>query len=68
MAYNEEISQADRKYQSDPTVRNELELEKAKLKYWMEELQKAPGDKDIERKVVFHKNEVDRLESEVKMA
>jgi len=67
MPYNEEVMEADRKYQKEETVQNELVLEKAKLKYWEEQIKLTPGDKEIEQRVKYHKAEVERLEKDVKL-
>lgn len=66
MPYNEEVMQADRAYQSEPTEQNELKLEKAKLKYWTEKLKENPGDEETKRRIAYHQEEVTRLETEVK--
>jgi hypothetical protein len=68
MPYNEEIMEADRKYQKEQTVQNELVLEKAKLKYWEEELKGSPGDKELLKKVKYHRDEVERLEQDIPLA
>lgn len=65
--YNEEMKEADRKYQEEPTLQNELALEKAKLKYWTEECNKNPNDKDALSRLKFHQDEVDRIENEIKL-
>ena len=65
MPYYEEVMEADRKYQKEPTIQNELALERAKLKYWEEQLRQNPGDKELERRVKYHREEVEHLEKEV---
>ena len=67
MPYNEEVMQADRVFQAESTKQNELLLEKAKLKFWMEKLKETPDDKDIQSRIDYHQEEIERLESEVKM-
>lgn len=65
--YNEEVREADRRYQSEPTVQNELALEKAKLKFWNQKLKEDPHNKDAIACVRYHQSEVERLEGEVKI-
>lgn len=65
MPFNEEVREADRKYQTEQTVQNELALEKAKLKFWEEQLAQAPDDKELQRRVTYHRDEVARLEKDV---
>ncbi len=67
MPYNEEVMEADRKYQKEPTIQNELALERAKLKYWEEQLRLSPDDKELQRRVKYHREEVEHLEKEVKI-
>lgn len=67
MPYNEEVREADRIYQKEGTVQTELVLERAKLKYWEEQLMQSPGDKELQSRVKYHRDEVTRLESEVKL-
>jgi len=61
MPYNEEIMEADRKYQKEETVQNELALERLKLKYWEDQLKQNPEDKDLQHRVKYHRGEVERL-------
>jgi len=65
MPYNEEVMEADRKYQKEPTVLNELLLERAKLKFWEEQLKQSPGDKELKERVKYHRDEVEHLEKDV---
>ncbi len=65
--YPPHIKELDERYQKEPTVQNDLALEKAKLEYYGELLQKSPADKELERRVKFHRDEVARLEGEVKL-
>jgi hypothetical protein len=67
MQFNEEVNQADAKYQKEQTPQNELAMEKAKLKYWQAKLSENPSDKELQDRVSYHKYEVDRLEMDVKM-
>ncbi len=67
MPYNEEIMEADRKYQNEETVQNELALERLKLKFWDDQLKQAPGDKELQARVKYHRSEVERLEALVKL-
>lgn len=67
MPYDEEIMEADRIYQKEQTEQNELKLEIAKLKFWMEKLKENPEDKEIQKNIQYHQEEVDRLEKEVKL-
>ncbi len=67
MPYNEEIMEADRKYQNEETVQNELALEKLKLKFWNDQLKQSPGDKELQARVKYHRSEVERLEALVKL-
>lgn len=66
--YPPDIKELDRKYQEEPTIRNELALEKAKLKYYEAQLKETPWDKELERRVIFHRAEVVRLEYEMTIA
>ena len=66
--YPPEIAELDRIYQKEPTVLNELNLEKAKLKYYKDQLAQAPDDRDLARRVQYHEGEVARLEYELKIA
>ncbi len=66
--YPPEIAELDREYQKESTVLNELNLEKAKLKYYKEQLTQAPDDQDLARRVRYHESEVARLEYELKIA
>lgn len=66
--YPPDIKALDRIYQDEPTIRNELALEKAKLKYYEAQLKEHPEDKDLERRVIFHRAEVVRLEYELTIA
>ncbi|MGA9139711.1 MAG: hypothetical protein WBZ29_05775 [Methanocella sp.] len=66
--YPPDIAELDQKYQKEPTIQNELALEKAKLKYYEAQLKADPGDKELERRVNFHREEVIRLEYEVTIA
>jgi hypothetical protein len=67
MPYNEEIMEADRKYQNEETVQNELALEKLKLKFFDDQLKQNPGDKELQSRVKYHRAEVERLEGLVKL-
>lgn len=67
MPYNEEIMEADRKYQNEETVQNELALEKLKLKFFDDQLKLNPGDKELQSRVKYHRGEVERLEALVKL-
>ncbi len=66
--YPPDIAELDQKYQKEPTIHNELALEKAKLKYYEAQLKENPADKELERRVNFHREEVTRLEYEVTIA
>jgi hypothetical protein len=66
--YPPEIADLDQKYQKEPTIQNELALEKAKLKLYREQLKESPGDKELQYRVRFHEGEVVRLEAELKIA
>lgn len=66
--YPPEIADLDQKYQKEPTVRNELALERAKLAYYRAQLQATPGDNDLQSRVSYHEGEVKRLEYELTMA
>lgn len=66
--YDNEVMQADRLYQSEQTVQNELAMEKAKLKFWLQKQKENPSDKEIDSHVAYHSAEVERLEGEVKLA
>lgn len=61
MPYNEEIMEADRKYQNEETVQNELALERLKLKFWEDQLAEKPDDPELQRRVKYHRFEVERL-------
>lgn len=65
--YPPDIAELDRKYQEESTVLNELNLEKAKLKYYTEQLAQTPDDRELERRVRYHESEVARLEYELKI-
>ncbi|MCD1294982.1 hypothetical protein CUJ83_08225 [Methanocella sp. CWC-04] len=65
--YNEEVKEADSKYQKEPTAQNELELEKAKLNFWKKKIESAPGDAEALKNLKYHQAEVERLESEIKL-
>lgn len=65
--YPPEIQVLDQIYQKEGTVQSELALEKAKLKYYREQLKERPEDSDLRRRVEFHESEVVRLEAEVKL-
>lgn len=67
MPYNEEIMEADRKFQNEETVQNELALERLKLKFWDDQLKQNPGDKELQSRVKYHRDEVVRLEGLVKL-
>ncbi len=67
MPYDTEVTEADRKYQSEQTKENELALEKAKLTFWMKKLKETPDDKEIITRIEYHQAEIARLEGEVKM-
>jgi hypothetical protein len=66
--YPPEIADLDSRYQKEPTVQNELALEKAKLKLYREQLKEKPGDRELQRSVEYHESEVARLEAEIKIA
>jgi hypothetical protein len=66
--YPPEIAALDQIYQKEPTVRNELNLEKAKLELYKKLLNENPGDKEMQRRVQLHEAEVVRLEGELKIA
>jgi hypothetical protein len=66
--YPPEIAALDQIYQKEPTVRNELNLEKAKLELYRRQLNENPGDKELQRRVQLHEAEVVRLEGELKIA
>lgn len=68
MPYNEEVMNADAKYQKEQTVQNELVLEKAKLKFWQDKLKENPSDKELLERIEYHRSEIERLEMEVKIA
>lgn len=68
MPYNDEVMQADAKYQKEQTVQNELVLEKAKLKFWQDKQKENPADKEIQERIEYHRSEIERLEMEVKIA
>jgi hypothetical protein len=65
--YPPEIAELDRKYQEEPTVQNELNFERAKLKYYEAQLKENPGDKELQHRVAYHSSEVTRLEYEIKI-
>lgn len=67
MPYNEEIMEADRKYQAEETVQNELALERLKLKFFEDQLRQSPDDKELKSRVEYHRFEVERLEALVKL-
>jgi len=67
MPYNEEIMEADRKYQQEETVQNELALERLKLKFFEDQLKQSPDDKELRHRVDYHRGEVARLEGLVKL-
>lgn len=67
MPYNEEIMEADRKFQNEETVQNELALERLKLKFWDDQLKQNPGDKELQARAKYHRDEVVRLEGLVKL-
>ncbi|BAI62125.1 hypothetical protein MCP_2053 [Methanocella paludicola SANAE] len=67
MPYNEEIMEADHKFQNEETVQNELALERLKLKFWDDQLKQNPGDKELQARVKYHRDEVVRLEGLVKL-
>lgn len=66
--YPPEIAELDRIYQKEPTVQNELNLEKAKLELYRKQLKENPDDKELQRRVQLHEAEVIRLEGELKIA
>ena len=66
--YPPDITELDQKYQKEPTVLNELNLERAKLEYYRAQHERNPGDKDLARRISFHESEVVRLEGELKIA
>jgi hypothetical protein len=66
--YPPDIAALDRLYQKEPTVLNELNLEKAKLALYRKQLEQNPGDKELENRVRLHEAEVVRLEGELKIA
>jgi hypothetical protein len=68
MPYNEEVMNTDAKYQKESTVQNELAMEKAKLKFWQDKLKENPSDTEAETRIIYHKAEVERLESVIKLA
>ena len=61
MFYNDEITELDRIYQKEQTEQNELKLENAKLKFWMDKLKENPEDKEIQKRIEYHREEVERL-------
>jgi hypothetical protein len=67
MPYNEEVMKADRIYQKEGTVQSELALERARLKFWEEQLKLDPENKDVQRSVKYHRAEVERLEKDIKL-
>ena len=68
MPYDEEVMKADAKYQKEETVQNELAMEKAKLKFWQNKLKENPSDTEVGNRIAYHKAEVERLESVMKIA
>jgi hypothetical protein len=66
--YPPEIAALDQLYQKEPTVLNELNLEKAKLDLYRKQLAQNPGDKELKNRVQLHEAEVIRLEGELKIA
>jgi hypothetical protein len=66
--YPPEIAALDAIYQKEPTVRNELNLEKAKLDLYRKQLEQNPGDRELAHRVRLHEAEVVRLEGELKIA
>lgn len=66
--YPPEIAALDQLYQKEPTVRNELNLEKAKLDLYRKQLEQNPGDNELKSRVRLHEAEVIRLEGELKIA
>jgi hypothetical protein len=66
--YPPEIAALDQIYQKEPTVQNELNLERAKLDLYRKQLKQNPGDKEMESRVRLHEAEVVRLEGELKIA
>jgi len=68
ITYDEEVKKADEKYQKESTVQNELAMERTKLKFWQNKLMENPGDRDVEARIAYHKAEVERLESVIKLA
>ncbi len=67
MPYNEEIMEADRKYQQEETIQNELALERLKLKFFEDQLKQSPDDKELLHRVKYHRGEVERLEGQMKL-
>ncbi len=67
MPYNEEVMEADRIYQKEGTVQSELALERARLKFWEEQLKQDPENKDVQHSVRYHRAEVERLEKDIKL-
>ncbi len=61
--YPPEIAAMDQIYQKEPTVLNELNLEKAKLALYGKQLEQNPGDKEMENRVRLHEAEVVRAEA-----
>ena len=66
MHFNDEVDQADARYQKEQTPQNELVMEKAKLKFWQAKLNENPSDKELQNRVSYHKYEVERLETDIK--
>ena len=66
--YPPEIRALDEIFQKEETVQNELALEKAKLKYYRDQLRERPDDADLKRHVQYHESEVARLEALVRIA
>jgi hypothetical protein len=67
MPYNEEVMKADRIYQKEGTVQSELALERAKLKFYEEQIKLDPDNKDVQRSLKYHRAEVERLEKDIKL-
>jgi len=66
--YPPEVAELDARYQKEPTIQNELALEKAKLRLYQEQLKENPGDKELQWRVKYHAGEVARLEAELRIA
>jgi hypothetical protein len=67
MPYDEEVMKADRIYQEEGTAQSELALERARLKFWEKKLKEDPENKDFQRSVKYHTEEVERLEKIIKL-